>query len=243
MEKIMTANSLSTALKEQTTTAAKKESSWRWLYRLGSGAALASVLIIPVTIAVYFLWPPADSVIGHFEQFQSNWLVGLLGMDLLYLLSNIILIPTWLALYMALRRTNQSLMTLATILGLVGIVALIAARPILEMQALSAQYAAATTEMEQVIYLAAGEALLAIYYGTAFNIHYLLGTTALLISSWVMRDSDAFGRRIAAVGIAANLVTLGFYLPAIGVYISIFSVLFYWIWYFLIARRLWWLGR
>ena len=238
----MTSNSFGLALTEQTAVTEKIEPTWRWLYKLGSVAALASVLIIPITVAVYILWPPAGSVIGHFEQFQRNWLVGLLGMDLLYLLTNIVLIPTWLALYVALRRANASLMALALTLGLVGTVALITARPILEMQALSARYAAATTAAQQATYLAAGEALLAIYHGTAFNTHYLLGTIALLIVSVVMINSESFGRRIAYLGIAANLITLGFYLPVIGIYISIFSVLFYWIWYLLIARHLWRLG-
>ncbi len=238
----MTSNSYSMALTEQTAVNEKKESSWRWLYKLGSVVAMVSVLIIPITVFVYILWPPAESVIGHFEQFQRNWLVGLLGMDLLYLLTNIILIPTWLALYIALRRANASLMTLALTLGLVGIVALIAARPILEMQVLSAHYTAATTAAQQAIYLAAGEALLAIYHGTAFNVHYLLGTIALLIVSFVMINSESFGKRIAYLGIAANLITLGFYLPLVGIYISICSVLFYWIWYLMIARHLWRVG-
>ena len=235
----MTSNSINKAVANQPAAVINRESSWQWLYKLGGAAAFAAVLIIPITIIVYIAWPPPDTVIGHFEQFQSSWLVGLLGMDLLYLLTNIILIPTWLALYMALRRTNESFMTVALTLGLVGIVALITARPIVEMQALSDQHAAATTEAQQAIVLAAGEALLAIYHGTAFNLHYLLGTIGLLIISFVMLNSDAFGKRIATVGIAANVVTLGFYLPVIGIYISIFSVLFYWIWYLMIARRLW----
>lgn len=239
----MTANNLRLAVQKQTAANEKDRSPWRMLYRPGSGAALASVLITPITIAVYIVWPPAESVIGHFHQFQSSWLVGLLGMDLLYLLTNIILIPTWLALYVALRRINESLMAVALTLGLIATVALIAARPVVEMQVLSEQYAAAATETEQTIALAAGEALLAIYHGTAFNAHYILGTLALMIISFVMLNSETFGKRAATIGIAANLITLGYYLPVIGVYISIFSVLFYWLWYFLIARRLWQLAQ
>ena len=53
---------------------------------------------------------------------------------------------------------------------------------------------------------------------------------SVLIISFVMRSSENFGKRIATIGIAANLVTLGFYLPLIGITISIFSVLFYWLW-------------
>ncbi len=236
----MAMKNLEMSVIEQTAAVHKKsESAWPWLYKLGSLAAIFSALIIPISIIAYIAWPPAETVIGHFEQFQNNWIVGLLGMDLLYLLANVILIPTWLALYVALRRANESLMAAALTLGLIGTVALIAARPIVEMLALSQQYAAATTEAQQAIYLAAGEALLAIYHGTSFNIHYLLGTIALLIISFMMLNSQTFSKGTAYIGIAANIITLGYYLPIIGIYVSIFSVLFYWIWYLLIARRLW----
>jgi hypothetical protein len=235
----MAANSLKITAGEHNPLLLRERFAWRWLYRLGGAAAMAAVLLTPLAIAVYFIWPPADSVVGHFEQFQSSALAGWLGMDLLYLLTNVILLPTWLALYVALRRVNESFMAVALTLGLVAVVALIAARPILEMQALSEGYATAQSAGQQAIYVAAGEALLALYRGTAFNAHYLLGTIALLIISVVMLNSEAFGRRMAVVGIAANTITLGYYLPAIGVYISIFSVFFYWLWYLMIGRSLW----
>jgi hypothetical protein len=212
---------------------------WSGLYKLGSISALASVILIPITIAVYFIWPPPTTVTGHFTQIQESLFVGLLGMDLLYLVGNLLLIPTWLALYVALRRANEFLMSVAITLGLISFAALIAGRPILEMVSLSGRYAAAATEMEQSIYLAAGEAMMVIYHGTAFSTHYLLGTIGLLIISFVMLQSDVFSRRTAYVGIAANVITLGYYVPVIGVTISIFSVFFYFAWYLLIVRRLW----
>jgi hypothetical protein len=224
-------------------TAGSSASAWNWLYKLGGAAAMVSVIIIPITIAVYFIWPPPETAAGHFEAIQDSLFVGLLGMDLLYLLGNIILIPTWLALYIALRRTNESLTAVALTLGLMGTISLIAGRPIVEMVSLSKQYAAAGTELEQMSYLAAGEAMMALYHGAAFNAHYLLGTIGLLIFSAVMLQSDVFVRRTAIIGIAANIITLGFYIPVIGVYISLFSVFFYFAWYLLIARRLWQLGQ
>ena len=212
---------------------------WSGLFKLGSVSALASVILIPITIAVYFIWPPPETVMGHFTQIQERLFVGLLGMDLLYLLGNVLLLPTWLALYAALRPANESWMAVAITLGLISFLALIAGRPILEMVHLSNLYATAATEMERGIYLAAGEAMMALYHGTAFSAHYLLGTVGLLIISFVMLQSNIFNLRTAYVGIAANAITLGFYVPVIGVYISIFSVFFYFAWYLMIARQLW----
>ena len=237
----MTTNSLNMARATRASTIEHKD--WQWLYKMGAITAFISLLIIPTSIVAFILWPPPQSVLGHFEQFQANSLIGLIGMDLLYLVTNLIIIPTWLAMYVALRRTNESLTAVALAFGFIGIIALIISRPLVEMHTLSTQYALATNEMEQTIPLAAGEAMMALYRGTAFNIHYLLGTLGLLIFAFVMLPSDRFSRRTAYVGIIANLLALGFYLPIIGIAVSIFSVIFYWIWYFLIARQLWPLGK
>ena len=239
----MSSNSLRITAVEHPPAVEKPASSWQWLYKLGGVAALISLFFIPVSIVVYIVWPPPDTVIGHFAAFQDSLWVGLLGMDLLYLLTNLLLIPTWLALYVALRRTNESLTAVALTLGLMGIITLIIARPIIEMYALSTQYAIVTTEIEQAITLGAAKALLAIYHGTAFNLHYLLGTIGLLIFAFIMLPSPLFDQKTAYVGIAANIITLGYYVPVVGIYISIFSVLFYFVWYLLIARRLLQLGR
>jgi hypothetical protein len=93
------------------------------------------------------------------------------------------------------------------------------------------------------MFLAAGEAMLAIFNGTAFQMHYVLGSVALLISSVVMLRSNVFSKATAYVGIIANVLAFGLYVPKIGVYLSIISVMpFYVIWYILIARRLFQLG-
>jgi hypothetical protein len=57
-----------------------------------------------------------------------------------------------------------------------------------------------------------------------------------------MLRSDFFGKRIANVGIATNIVVFGLYVPTVGVYLSLLSVVGYLIWYILIARRLFHLG-
>jgi len=203
------------------------------------------LFFIPITIIAYIAWPPPfeGTVIDWFKLFQDNSLMGLVGFDFLYLLTNIIMIPVILALYIALRRTSPSFMVIATVAVLIGTVALIAARPAFEMLSLSNQYAAATTDAQRAIFLAAGEVMLAIFHGTAFHVHYILGSIALLIVSFVMLRSNIFTKKTAYVGITANIIVFGLYVPQIGTYISAFSVLFYWIWYILIARRLFQLAK
>jgi hypothetical protein len=219
------------------------DSRWHGFYRIGGATAVIMAVYIPMTIVLYIASPPPETVIGHFTLFQSNRLLGLLGMDLLYLLSNVVAIPMYLAFYMALRRASESFMLIATTLGLVAVSALFAARPAFEMLHLSDQYAAATTDAQRAVFLAAGEAMLAVFNGTAFHLHYVLGSVSLLIISVVMLRSDVFGKATAYVGMVASVTGLGLYVPTIGVSISILSVVGLWIWYILIARRFFQLGR
>jgi hypothetical protein len=111
------------------------------------------------------------------------------------------------------------------------------------MLTLGNQYAAATTDAQRAMYLAAGESMLAIYTGTAFQVSYILGAAVGTISAVVMWRSDLFSKTTASMGILANVISLGLYVPAVGLYISIFSVLFLEIFYILVARRFLQMGR
>jgi hypothetical protein len=216
------------------------DSKWKSLYKISGVVALSEVaFFIPISIIAFLIWPPPvnGTVIEWFTIFQENSFHGLVSFDLLYLITNIVLIPVTLALYIALRRTSASLMLIATVAVLVGTVALIAARPAFEMLSLSNQYAAATTDAQRAIFLAAGQATLAAFNGTAYHVHYILGSIALIIVSFVMLRSTVFSKKTAYIGIASNIIAFGLYVPEIGIYISAFSVVLYWIWYLLIARR------
>jgi hypothetical protein len=217
---------------------------WKGLYKLGGISILISLILIPVSIVVYILWPMPHTAIEAFSLFQESPFAGLLSLDLLYLLGNIVAIPTFLALYIALRRRAESTMLVAVTLGLGGIAALFSARPILEVFSLSQQYAASSTDAQRATCLAVGDALLAHFDGTAFQLHYFLGSAALLIISVVMLKSRFFNKITAWTGILANTLVFGLYVPKVGIILSILSVFpFLTIWYILIARRLFQMGK
>ena len=65
---------------------------WQTLHRVGGMAALAVLVLIPIQMVVFFVWPPPNSVIGWFALFQDNALVGLLDMDLLLIVDYLLLI-------------------------------------------------------------------------------------------------------------------------------------------------------
>jgi hypothetical protein len=217
-----------------------EDSRWQGLYKIGAVAALISVVIIPLSIVAFFIWPPfPDNIL---VVIQEDRLAGLMSLDLMYLLGNVFAIPFFLVLYVTLKEVNESWALIALTLGLLGLVCLVPARPIPEMFALSDQYAAATTDAERAIYQATGEAILALFHGMAYHVHYILGSASLLISSFLMLRSDTFSKATAYVGVVTNVVVFGLYVPEVGTYISLLSVVGYVIWYILIACRLFQLG-
>jgi hypothetical protein len=219
------------------------ESRWQWLYRLGGLAALITAIFIPLQVVVFMAWPPPTTAQGYFAVFQSNPLIGLLNLDLLLLIDQILGVVILVALYIALRRTSETAMALALALGLLAAAAYVASNTGINLLLLSKQYAAASTAAQRVMYLSAGESMLAIYNGTAFHVSYILGAVVGTLSGVVMWRSEVFSRATASMAILANVISLGLYVPVVGLYISIFSVLFLEIFYILVARRFWQMGR
>jgi hypothetical protein len=214
-------------------------SDWSGLFRIGGYAALFMFLLIPIQIIIFIASPPPQTVLDYFTLFQHNRLLGLLDLDLLLIVDNLLSIPLYLALYMALRRKNEPWMLIATTLGILSIILYLVSREAtFSMLTLSSQYAVATTETQRQILQAAGQVLLISYNGTVFNISYMLGAAALIIISVIMPQNDLFSKATAYLGLAANIIAFGLYIPVVGVYISVFSVLFLWVWDLLVALRL-----
>jgi hypothetical protein len=149
-----------------------------------------------------------------------------------------------LALYPALRRASQSYMAIALTLGLGGIVTYFASSTAFNMLSLSSQYAAATTDAQRSLFEASGQATLAIWQGTAFDVGYVLEGVALLIIAVVMLRNTLFSKGTAYVGILLGAMSL---LPptagTIGLIFSLGSLVPLEIWLILIARRLFMLAQ
>lgn len=215
------------------------EFTWKPLYKVGAVAALVMVAFIPIQVIIFLAWPPPKTVSGYFTLFQHNWLLGLLSLDLLYLVDNALLILMYLAIYATIRRANQALMALSLTLGLVGIATYYASNVAFEMLSLSNQYAAATTEAQRSMFLAAGQVMLASYTGTAFDVYYVLNAIATLMISGVMLRNTIFGKGTASVGIVTGVLML---VPStagtIGLVFSLMSLVPCAIWFVLIACKL-----
>jgi uncharacterized protein DUF4386 len=215
-------------------------SGWSSLYKLGGISSLLLVAIVIIQLIVFTIAPPPldGTAIDWFILFQKNPILGLIHFEFLMIIYVILCIPIALALYTLLRRVNPSWTVLYLILSLLGVMCFIAARPAFEMLHLSNGYAAVKTDAERAIFLAAGEAKVATFHGTAFYINYILGSLTGLMISIVMLKTTLFSKATAYIRIASSVCDFGLFVPTIGMFIAIFSMLFLVIWNIMIARSL-----
>jgi hypothetical protein len=79
--------------------------------------------------------------------------------------------------------------------------------------------------------------------GTAFDVYYVLGSVAPIIICAVMLRSQTFSKLTAYLGIIANVIALGLFVPKIGPFISVGSVVILEAWFILIGLRFLALGQ
>jgi hypothetical protein len=219
------------------------EGRWHYLYRMAAIAALITVALFLFQIAAFFIWPPPTTVTGHFALLQSRPFLGLVSLDFLILVDEVLAILITLALYISLRRVHESLVLVATALSAASIVCFLIATPALNMLYLSQQYAATTTAVEQERLLAAGQAVLSSWFGTPFQVGNVVGSIGMVLIGWVMTRSRIFSKAAGYVGIVSGVVGLGMYVPKVGIYISLLSVVGMQAWYVMIALTLLHLSR
>ena len=229
----------------------------RLLYVVGGAAALVAVVVfrrhfgaelaLLMDLGILSMEPPR-SAFDWFALLQANQFLGLLLLDLFDIVNYLLVGLIFLALWGALRRANKVAMTVALASCLVGVAVYLASNQAFAMLALSDRYAAASTDTMQAMFLAAGEALLAIHNPDEVQLGLLLVALTGLIASVVMLRSQVFGRVTAILGLVANSLVLTYFValpvvPAIAFLVPAASAPFRLLWYILIARRLFQLGR
>ncbi|GAA1053640.1 DUF4386 family protein [Dietzia natronolimnaea] len=211
---------------------------WLGLVRTGAWAALASVVLIGVQIAVYLIWPPPDSAEDFFRVLAENPIAGLLMLDLLYPLSNILTLLLYAALGVALWRVSRSAVAIALALGGIGMAAYMASLRPVEMLHLARAYSEAEPG-ERAALLATGEGMLATWTGTAFDVYYLLNFATLLIFGILIYRSTVFGRATAVWGLAAAaFMAVPSNVGTVGLVFALTSLLPWSVFAVLTARRL-----
>jgi hypothetical protein len=220
-------------------------SDWASLYTVGGAAALFMVAITLAQFVVFAVAPPPlEGTAGDwFALFQKSPVLGLLGFEFSLVIYALLSVVVAVALFAALRPASPSLTALFLVLSVIGSMAFVVARPALEMLSLSNQFSAAATDAQRAALLAAGEAMVAVFHGTAFQVSYILGSITGLVIAAAMLRSGVFSRATAYLRIASSVFDFGLFIPGIGLFVSLLSVVFLLVFNLLIARRLLQLGR
>lgn len=219
---------------------------WKDLYRVGGMASLLVAALIACAVLAYLIWPYAPGVKtteNILLTLHTNRLSGLIALDALTVPIVLLNLLPLLALYAALRRINESYALIALVFGVIAVPMLLTARPITEMVMLSDKFATATTEAMRSQYLAAGDALLEHFSGTAWMVESFCLIVSGLISALLMLRSTVFGKTTAYVGIATSLFGFGFILPVIGPLLFLVNTVLSIVFSVLMARGFFRLGR
>ena len=174
------------------------------LYRVARILILVMLIIIPMQILVFVFSPPPGTVKGFFELYRFNPLLGLLSLDFLYLFNNMIIVIVYLALFFLLYKERPVAVILAFILGVIGVACYYPSNPAFEMLTLSSLYFQALPD-QQIIYLAAGEALMAGYTGTSFDVYYVSSTICLLLFAFSIIRSTEFRKSVGVWGLISGI--------------------------------------
>jgi hypothetical protein len=221
-----------------------KAPGWKSFYAPGGQAALLLLAYSLVTMVILFvIGGQPQTAQEAFSMLQSNRLVGLLRLDILTILVMPLYYLLFLGLFAALQKTNFAYSLLAAALGFAGVTLFLATPSVFSWLALSDRFAAATSEAQKTLLLAAGESILAsdMWHGTGALMGGLLLQTGTLLASLLMLRSHNFGKVTAWLGVAMHgldllHILLGFFLPTLGVVLMMTAGPLYLIWFPLLAR-------
>jgi hypothetical protein len=211
---------------------------WEGLVITGAWVAIASVAMIVMQIALYMAWPPPETTVEFFELLLENPLRGMIALDVLYVVSNLLAYLLYFALAVVLWRVSRSAVAVALAFGVLGMAAYMASPRAVEMLALARAYGEADAA-EQVALIATGDGMLATWTGTAFDIYYFFNLVTLLILAVLMYRSSVFTRATALWGLAAAvLMAVPSNFGTVGLVFALASLLPWAVFAVLVALRL-----
>ncbi len=197
---------------------------WRGLLVTGAWSAFASVVMVVVQIVIRILWPPPESTAGFFELLLDNPVQGLVSLDLLYIVSNVLIYLVYLALAVVLWRVSRSAVAIALAFCVVGIAAYMSTPRPVEMLALAHAYADADAATRTAL-LATGDGMLATWNGTAYDIYYFFTLVTLAVLAILMLRSSIFSRATAVWGlVSAVLMTVPTNFGPVGMAFAVASL-------------------
>jgi len=164
------------------------------------------VLIIPIQVAIFITSPMPENGLGFITLMHDNRIMGLLHMDLLYIVNNTFLIFFYVVLYMTLKDKSNSLLNVALITGLVGAILYYTSNRSVEMLLLSERFYRAEDISLRMIYIGMADGYLDVWKGTTFNTYYFLSAISLILYSVVMIKSSVYNKKTGIIGLISGML-------------------------------------
>ena len=214
---------------------------WRGVLATAAAGAILTAICVPLQVALFIAVPPpaSHSVLAWFDLFNATPIIGLLSLDLLMMVEQVLAVPIILALGLLVHRASPSATLLGAAAWLMGATLFLGSNTGFEMLALARGYAAGGAA-DQAAYIAAGQGMLASYWdmGTSFVFGYVLSAVGGILLGAALVRAGTFGQAAGWLLLVANVVGLGIFLPGVGIAVSLFSVLLLWVWYLRIGWSL-----
>lgn len=224
---------------------------WKALYKSGGIAALAQFgCVIASTIIAFGVGVEPTTANEYFTVLSQDRLAGILRLDFTTMLNVLLFALTAFAIFAALPRKVKLYAGLGAALVFVGVALGLSTHSAFSMIHLADQYAAATTETQKTMLLAAGEAVIASDWwnstGGFFSGLFLQGGMAYL--SLLMLRGKVFSKGAAYSGLLGNgldwvHVLVNLFLPGVADVMLYVGGVFYIAWYILLGRDLLRLGK
>jgi len=228
-----------------------EDSIWKNLYTIGGIAALIQLAaILTYTVVMALLGPKPASVEEYFFIHQINPLAAMLRGDFLLLFLIGGYFGTFPALYLALRKVSPTAAMFATLFTLIAVTVCFATESTFALRHLGDQYAMAVTDAQRSQLLAAGEAVIAsdMWNSSGAYVSGILMQGGGVIISLVMLRSRDFSKVTAIAGLLGNAFDLTQhvlhpFVPSISSVVMMLMGPFYLVWFPMLARDLFRLGR
>jgi hypothetical protein len=211
------------------------------IFKLGSIAAILSMISIAFAIVAYYIWPykgNTTSIEAILSVLSTDRIGALISLDVSMLIIFPITILTFLAIYYVLKRVDEPIAFFALLLNFTAFVLVIVCRPLVELVTLSNQFALATDAIEKAKILSAGEVLRIQLDGTAWAIQTAFFMIAGLINNILMLRSAYFKKKTAWTGIVISAIGLPFFIPEIGLFFLFLNTIGSIPWLFFVAHDL-----
>ncbi len=223
-----------------------EEPSQKAIFTIGGVVSMIFIAYSLITLLVIVLTGgPPSNVKECFTMLQENKFLGLLRLDILTVFTVPLYYILFFSLFVALKRTNYGLVSIATILVFAGVTLFLSMPSVFSYLNLSDKFASATSDFQRNQLLAAGESIWAsdIWHGTGSLIGGILLQTGALLFSVAMLKSDVFSRFTALVGIVLYgldllHIILGLFIPAAGSILLFIAGPVYLLWFPLVGLRL-----